>query len=134
MSDASDLTAAPKRPIREAALQWHVDYAGTPREIRSKALCDVGGPAKVGVGLLELPPGSDTTPAHYHSLEEEHLYVLGGRLVLHLGEHEYVMEPGSYVCFPAGQRLPHHLRNPYREPAQYLMVGERISADRVFHR
>lgn len=134
MGSSSGSETAGKQPVHEATLPWHVDYAGTHREIRSKALCDVGGPAKVGVGLLELPPGSDTRPSHYHSLEEEHLYVLDGKLVLHLGEVEHVMERGAYVCFPAGQALHHHLSNPYAEPARYLIVGERIPSDRVFYR
>jgi len=122
-----------KRPIHDSEIPWEVTYPGTHREIRGKALCDVGGRAKVGVGVLELPPGSDTTPAHYHSAEEEHLYVLEGRLVLQLGEARFELVPGSYVCFPAGQPIMHHLQNPYGGPARYLMIGERIASDEAFH-
>jgi uncharacterized cupin superfamily protein len=122
-----------KRPVREGDLDWTTWYSGTSREIRGKALCDVGGAAKVGVGLLELAPGSDTTPAHYHTHEEEHLYVLAGQLTLVLGEERFLLEPGAYVCFPAGQAVKHHLRNETAEPARYLMIGERISADRVVY-
>ena len=74
--------------------------AGTKDEVRFKALCDIGGRAKVGVALMELPPKCDTAPAHWHSLEEEHLYVLAGRATLHLGDERLSLEPGSYVCFP----------------------------------
>jgi len=122
-----------KRPIRESQLDWLVWYAGTSREIRGKALSDEGGRAKVGVGLLELPPGCDTSPAHYHTEEEEHLFVLSGRLVLHLAEDRFELEPGSYVCFPAGQRAHHRLENAGHEPARYLMIGERIASDRVVY-
>jgi uncharacterized cupin superfamily protein len=122
-----------KKPVREAELDWTIWYAGSAREIRGKALCDVGGPAKVGVGLLELAPGCDTTPAHYHTHEEEHLYVLAGRLTLVLGDERFELEPGAYVCFPAGQPVKHHLRNEAAEPARYLMIGERISGDRVVY-
>jgi hypothetical protein len=66
-----------KRPINEDQVEIQVWYAGTDREIRGRALCDVGGPSKVGVGLLELPPGCNTQPGHYHTKEEEHLYGLG---------------------------------------------------------
>lgn len=122
-----------KKPVRDAELGWTVWYEGTSREIRGKALCDAGGAARVGVGLLELAPGCDTTPAHYHTLEEEHLYVLSGRLTLHLGDERFELEPGAYVCFPAGQALKHHLRNEGPEPARYLMIGERIEGDRVIY-
>lgn len=123
----------PKQPMRAADVPADVWYEGTDREIRGRALSDVGGRARVGVGLLELPPGSNTLPAHYHTHEEEHLYVLDGTLTLHLGAETHRLEPGSYVCFPAAQAVPHHLSNDGQVPARYLMVGERIEVDRVVY-
>ena len=120
-------------PLHESDLDWVTWYEGTSREIRAKALCDVHGRSRVGVGLLELPPGSDTTPAHYHSHEEEHLYVVSGRAVLHLGDRTFELQPGSYVCFPAGAPLLHHLENCFESPCRYLIVGERIPEDVVTH-
>jgi uncharacterized cupin superfamily protein len=106
-----------KRPIHEGELAWQVHAPGT-RE-------------RVGVGLMELPPNCDTGPAHWHSLEEEHLYVLAGRATLHLGAERIALEPGSYVCFPAGQPVTHMLENTGNEPFRYLMIGERIAGDQV---
>lgn len=123
----------PKQPIHAPDAPTQTWYAGTDREIRGKALSDIGGRARVGVGLLELPPGSNTRPGHYHSHEEEHLYVLDGELTLHLGDQAHRLRPGDYVCFPAAQPTPHHLSNDGSAPARYLMIGERIEADRVVH-
>ena len=120
-----------KKPIHVADLAWEVFAAGTSRELRFKALCDVGGRAKLGVALMELPPKSDTSPAHWHSLEEEHLYVLAGRATLHLGDERLALEPGTYVCFPAGQAITHMLENTGTEPFRYLIIGERIAGDQV---
>jgi uncharacterized cupin superfamily protein len=53
--------------------------------------------------------------------------------VLHLGGAEFELEPGSYVCFPAGQRALHCLENRGDRPLRYLMIGERIPADVVVH-
>jgi uncharacterized cupin superfamily protein len=122
-----------KKPVHESSVEWQVWAAGTKQEVRGRALCDVGGRAKIGVGVMELPPGCDTRPAHYHSLEEEHLYVLDGRGVLHLGGAEFALEAGSYVCFPPGQPAPHCLENRGDRPLRYLMIGERIGADVVAH-
>lgn len=122
-----------KTPVHESELDWQVWYTGTAREIRGKALCDTGGRARVGCGLLELPPGSDTRPAHWHTREEEHLYVLAGEGMLHLGARTFPLRAGSYVCFPAGQAEPHHLSNRGPEVFRYLMIGERIDDDRVVH-
>ena len=123
----------PKRPIHEDDVEAQTWYAGTDREICGRALCDVGGRAKVGVGLLELPPGSNTRPGHYHTQEEEHLYALEGRATLHLGEDRHVLVKGSYVCFPAGQALHHYLENDGPSVFRYLMIGERIEGDSVCH-
>jgi uncharacterized cupin superfamily protein len=122
-----------KKPVHESSVGWQVWAPGTRQEVRGRALCDVGGRAKIGVGVMELPPGCDTRPAHYHSLEEEHLYVLDGRGVLHLGDSEFEIEAGSYVCFPAGQRALHCLENRSDRPLRYLMIGERLDADVVVH-
>jgi uncharacterized cupin superfamily protein len=122
-----------KRPIHWSQIPWTVWYAGTDRELRGIPLCDHGGRAEVGVGLLELPPGSCTRPAHYHSHEEEHLFALSGSATLRLGDERFALAAGSYVCFPAGQVVLHHLENDGREPFRYLMIGERNEADRVVH-
>ncbi|MBX3707735.1 MAG: cupin domain-containing protein [Pseudomonadales bacterium] len=123
----------PKRPIHEDEVQPQVWYAGTDREIHGRALCDVGGSSKIGVGLLELPPGCDTRPAHYHTEEEEHLYVLEGRATLHLGGERYTLVRGSYICFPSGQELHHYIQNDGSVVFRYLMIGERINADQVIY-
>ncbi len=41
------------------------------------------------------------------------------------------LRAGSYICFPAGQQLPHYLENTGSEPLRYIMVGERIETDQV---
>lgn len=120
-----------KKPVHQSEVAFETWYKGTDREIRGKPLCDVGGTAKVGVGLMELPPGSNTKPAHWHSQEEEHLYALWGKASLFLGTEEFSLVPGSYVCFPASQSEPHYLANTGTEPFVYLMIGERIEDDEV---
>lgn len=121
----------PKHPIHESEVEFQDWYTGTGQEIRGRALSDVGGIAKVGVGVLELPAGCNTKPAHYHTLEEEHLYVLEGTATLYLGDTTFSLAPGSYVCFPAGQTLPHYIDNDSGEVLRYLMIGERIDDDEV---
>lgn len=124
---------AAKHPIHEDDVEIQTWYAGTDREIHGRALCDVGGKSKVGVGLLELPPGCNTQPAHYHTKEEEHLYVLNGRATLHLGGVSHLLAQGSYVCFPAQQPLAHYISNEGPDIFRYLMIGERIEGDEVVY-
>jgi len=120
-----------KTPIHESQVPFETWYEGTNREIRGKPLSDVGGKARVGVGLMELPPGSDTSPAHWHSREEEHLYALSGVAMLFLADQQFPLVPGSYVCFPAGQEKAHFIANTGAQPFRYLIIGERIEGDEV---
>ncbi len=122
-----------KVPIHESVIPFVAWYEGTDRHIRGQALCDVGGRSKIGVGILELFPGSTTRPAHWHSLEEEHLYVLSGVATLHLGDAQFQLEAGSYICFPANQAEAHYLHNTSQAMFRYIMIGERIEADEVVY-
>ena len=51
-----------------------------PREKRS--LGDALGLAKFGVNLTTLPPGKESSMRHWHSHEEEFVFVLEGEVVL----------------------------------------------------
>lgn len=52
-----------KLPVHVSAVEAQTWYEGTDRAIAGKPLCDVSGIARVGVGYLELPSGSNTRPA-----------------------------------------------------------------------
>jgi uncharacterized cupin superfamily protein len=122
-----------KKPIHESEVDAQVWYQGTDRELHGKALCDVGGVSRIGFGIVELSPGCDTQPAHYHKHEEEHLYVLEGTGTLHLGDATHRLTKGSYVNFPAGQEVAHYVSNDSKKPLKYIMAGERIEDDKVVY-
>ena len=72
---------SPKVPVHESNILAESWYVGTDREIHGKALSDIGAMAKIGFGVIELAPGCNTLPAHYHTHEDEHLYVLEGNVM-----------------------------------------------------
>ena len=122
-----------KKPIHERDIQPTIWYEGTDRELHGIPLCDIGGHSKIGFGVCELAPACNTRPGHYHTLEEEHLYVLEGTGILHLGNQEFALSTGSYVHFPAGQQQAHYLSNNSGGWLRYIMVGERNSEDEVVY-
>jgi len=122
-----------KKPIHDSEVEIQVWYRSTDRELHGRALSDVGGSSKIGFGIVELSPGCNTLPGHYHKKEEEHLYVLGGTGTLHLGDETYLLVKGSYVNFPAGQEVAHYVSNESDEPLTYIMVGERLRDDEVVY-
>ncbi|MFM9863567.1 MAG: cupin domain-containing protein [Micropepsaceae bacterium] len=93
----------------------------------------IGDDYHVGFSVEELQPGKQTVPAHYHMLEEEHIYVLDGQVTLRLGEKTYEMRPGDYACFPAGQQAGHCLINDSAGLVRYIVVGEKNKNDVVIY-
>jgi uncharacterized cupin superfamily protein len=84
----------------------------------------IGGDYRVGVAIEELPAGKQTALAHYHILEEEHVFVLEGALTARIGAQAHEMKAGDYVCFPAAQKAGHCLVNNSGAVCRYVIVGE----------
>jgi uncharacterized cupin superfamily protein len=105
-----------------------------PVEPRLKrALGDPGGLTQFGVNLVELPPGCWSSLRHWHSEEDELVYILEGELVLVTDEGEQSLAPGLAAAFPAGKPDGHHLINRGSAPARYLEVGSRSRKDRCYY-
>jgi uncharacterized cupin superfamily protein len=92
-------------------------------------LSSFGGGSQIGLSLETLEPGKQANQAHYHMLEEEHVLVLEGELVLRLGTQEYLMTADHYVVFPAGQKVGHSIRNDSDKPVRYLVFGTNHPAE-----
>lgn len=121
------LAATPNAPIATAGLafdRWQHGERFAGAEIPLGAM---GGATQLGVNLVELVPGKQSCPLHWHLREEEHFYVIDGRCVLRTDDTRTPMGPGDYVCFPAGTRVAHCFENPYAEPCRLLAIGSRIA-------
>jgi uncharacterized cupin superfamily protein len=98
-----------------------------PRERR--ALGDASGLTKIGVNHTTLGPGAASSMRHWHTLEDELVYVLSGELVLVTDAGERPLRAGQCAGFPAGHRDGHQLVNRGAEPAVYLEISNRDEAD-----
>lgn len=116
----------PLKPIssQEVAREEWADVPGFAVRYRHLSRAVMGDNYRVGVALEELAPGMQSSPAHYHIFEEEHLYLLEGRLTVRIGAHRYEMTAGDYVCFPASQKAGHCLINNSDATCRYVIVGE----------
>jgi uncharacterized cupin superfamily protein len=94
-----------------------------------RALGDAFGLTQFGVNLVEMPPGCWSSQRHWHSHEDEFVYVVSGELVLVTDAGETVMRPGMVAGFPGGRPDGHHLINRSEAPATYLEIGTRIPED-----
>lgn len=98
-----------------------------PREKR--ALGDALGLTKIGVNLTTLMPGRESAMRHFHTHEDELLFVVEGEVVLRTEAGEQVLTAGMCAGFPAGVRDGHQLVNRSDRPARYLEVSNRDPDD-----
>jgi uncharacterized cupin superfamily protein len=92
-------------------------------EFRRRKLAAAAGGEALGCSLYELPPGSQSWPYHYHTGNEEALYVLAGEGRLRLDDEWYDLEAGVYVALPTGPESAHRVCNDGSEPLRYLAVS-----------
>jgi uncharacterized cupin superfamily protein len=120
-------------PFSIEHVPWQEFSHGTRFGTRFRELGQYGGGTHVGVCMEVLEPGRISNPAHYHMLEEEHLFVLEGSMTLGLGASICRMSAGDYVCFPAGQKAGHSLMNDGGAACRYLIIGERNPNDVIVY-
>ena len=92
-------------------------------------LGEAGGLMEFGVNLMQLPPGNWSSQRHWHSHEDEFVYVLDGELTLVEDDGETLLRAGECACFPKGTGNGHHLINRSEAMATYLEVGSRHPDD-----
>ncbi len=110
--------------------------SGYPEPYRSRvlprhkrALGDALGLTKIGVNLTRLAPGKESSMRHWHTHEDELIYVLEGEVVLVTDGGEQTLKAGSCAGFAAGSRDGHQLVNRSDSPAVYLEISNRDDAD-----
>lgn len=87
------------------------------------------GLTQFGVNITVLEPESATALRHWHSHEDEFVYVLEGEVTLVTGTGEQVLGPGMCAGFPAGVEDGHCLHNRSNQRAVIIEVGSRDTRD-----
>ena len=95
------------------------------RERKRWKLGDAVGLTDFGVSLLRLAPGAWSSQRHWHTEEDEFVWVLEGEVVLVEDEGETILRPGDCAGFKAGVPNGHHLQNRSDREAVVLEAGSR---------
>lgn len=120
-----DLTQVPERKGSGYPAQFAAPCATRTR----KRLGNAGGLQDFGVNLMTLPPGGWSSQRHWHTHEDEFVYVLQGELVLVEDEGRTLLRAGDCAAFPKNSGNGHHLVNESTAMATYLEVGSRHPDD-----
>ena len=94
-----------------------------------RPLGDALGLKNFGVNLTRLPPGYASSQRHWHTRQDEFVYVLEGELVLVTDAGEQVLTAGMAAGFPAGKPDGHHFVNRGGRNAVFLEIGDRTPGD-----
>lgn len=127
------------------------EFAAPCKSRRRWRLGDAVGLDQFGVNLLRLPAGAWSSQRHWHTAEDEFVWVVEGEVVLIEEEGETVLRAGDCAGFKAGVANGHKIENRSGREAVLLEVGSRRptedacdypdidmilpkGADRYFHR
>ncbi|MDB5457861.1 MAG: transcriptional regulator [Caulobacter sp.] len=116
-----DIAAAPTRfgtgypPPHDAPCQGR----------RRWKLGDAAGLDQFGVNLMRLPPGQWSSQRHWHTAEDEFVWVVEGEVVLVEDDGETILRAGDCAGFKAGVANGHHLQNRSDREAVLLEMGAR---------
>jgi uncharacterized cupin superfamily protein len=120
-----DLTAIPERK----GSSYPAPFAQNAANRIRKRLGDAGGLTQFGVNLLHLPPGAWSSQRHWHSAEDEFVYVISGEVVLITDQGEEILSAGDCAAFPRNAPNGHHLVNRSGSKAVCLEIGTRVPDD-----
>ena len=121
---AADIAAMPERPHRH---QFNENAVRMTRTLGVPA-----GLERMGVHLIRLEPGFDSTQFHYHDADEEFVLILSGHGRAYIGDGTFDVGPGDFMGFPSPSP-GHGLHNDSDDDLVYLVGGESNPADVVHY-
>ena len=120
-----DIQSVPERRGSGYPAPFHLKAGERVRQ----ALGDAGGLSDFGVNLMRLPPGAWSSQRHWHSAEDEFVWVVSGEVTLVTDEGEQILRAGDCATFAKNQPNGHHLINNSGAVATVLEVGTRSATD-----
>ncbi|MBT9314958.1 cupin domain-containing protein [Leptothoe spongobia] len=122
-----DLSTVPVSQGTGYPAPFRTKVAGRSRQRVGNA----AGLTNFGVNLTTLAPNAQSALRHWHSHQDEFIYVVSGELVLVTDVGETLLKPGMMAGFPARVADGHHLINRSNEISIYLEIGDRTPGDRA---
>lgn len=92
-------------------------------------LGNAAGLDQFGVNLLRLPAGAWSAQRHWHTSEDEFIFVISGEVTLVTDDGAEVLKAGDTAGFKAGDTDGHCLQNRSESEALVLEVGSRKEGD-----
>lgn len=99
----------------------------------ARRLGEAAGLTNFGVNLVRLEPGAASSQRHWHTKQDEFVWILEGTPTLITDEGETLLRPGMAAGFPKGEPDGHRLVNRSDAAVLFLVVGDRSPGDEAFY-
>ena len=116
----------PRTLIPESSCSYPEPYRSRVMPREKRRLGDAFGLTKIGVNLTTLAPGKESSMRHWHTHEDEFIYMVAGEVVLRTDAGEQTLRAGMCAGFAAGDANGHQLVNRSDAPAVYLEMSNRV--------
>lgn len=125
MSKKIDLTAVPVQSGSSYPDPFHLPCMPQSYQKLGKH----AGLNEFGVNLTVFQPGAWSSQRHWHTDEDEFVWVVQGELVLVTDSGQEILRAGDCAAFRRGDPDGHHLSNRTDRPARVLEVGNASPLD-----
>lgn len=125
MTDTYLMTAADIAAMEGLA---KVHFVNPAAKRINKSLGDATGLTGLGIHIIEIASGDETTEYHVHHFEDEAVYILSGNGTATIGEDDHPIGPGDFIGYRAGG-LAHTIVNTGEETLRILVMGQRLPHD-----
>lgn len=130
MPDPRPVVAAEVPPRTKRSLYpepYYARMAGRDKQV----LGDLFGLKNFGVNRTTIRPGGTSALRHWHTRQDEFVYILSGTATLVMDGGETPLRAGMCVGFRGGDPNGHLLANRGAEDVVYLEIGDRTTGDAV---
>ncbi|MHB1203139.1 MAG: cupin domain-containing protein [Acidithiobacillus sp.] len=114
--------------IDQMAGEHKVHFLNPNAERLNKSLGDAVGLQYLGVHIIHVDTGKESTEYHLHHYEEEAVYVLSGSGTLIIGGDQYPIAHGDFFGFPRNTAA-HSIINDGTQTLICLVMGQRLDQD-----
>lgn len=119
----------PKELTEASTTGYPEPYKSRVAGRHKRRLGDHVGLKNFGVNLTRLEPGAESSMRHWHTRQDEFIYILEGEVTLVTDAGRQKLRAGMAAGFPAGKADGHQLVNETNKSVLYLEIGDRTPGD-----
>lgn len=119
--------------VAAANLAWERTTHGDTFAIDRKRLSRATDAMELGCSLYRIDSGKRAWPFHYHTANEEAMFILDGWGHIRTDGDPIPVEPGTFVSFPSNKGGSHQVINEGDEPLRYLCFSTMNEPDVVIY-